>query len=134
MKTLSIKSLALFAIAAITFMSCSKKKEDVKAPVDPIVGEWVGEYKSNSSVKKYYYAFSIKPGGVLEVLNEENKVSGTGTWKLESSVFYAVYKYTQGGAKYNAAAKFDATEGTLSGSYGDGETDPSDGEFILIKK
>ncbi|RYY60175.1 MAG: hypothetical protein EOO05_10790 [Chitinophagaceae bacterium] len=135
MKTLSIKSLAVCAIAIMTLVSCSKKNDDVQAPpAEPIEGKWVGTFKGNSSNLVFYYAFNIKAGGKLEVLNQANNVLGTGTWKIEDGVFFSVYQYTGDETKYNLAAKYNEEEGTLNGSYGDGETDPSDGEFELSKQ
>ena len=135
MKTLSIKSLAVCAFAILTLVSCSKKKDDVPAPppADPIVGKWVGTYRPNALALNIYYAFNIKPAGVLEIVNVANKVLGTGTWKIKDGVFYGVYEFSDNKEKYNMAAKYDEEGGELNGSYGDGDKDPSDGSFKLHK-
>lgn len=131
MKTSKLKSIfAFLLLAAVTFTSC---KKDTPAPKDPIVGSWVGKYGNGNSVPAAFFSFNILPNGIIHVRDFNKAVVGSGTWKLEDQTFYAVYSYG-GGEKYNLAAKYEAANGTIIGSWGEGETDAGAGDFFLNKE
>jgi hypothetical protein len=138
MKALNIKTLiAVCLMATTTMISC--KKDDKIEPQQPapvvktIEGSWIGKYGSGNSEPDEFFAFNIKPNGVLEVKNENNVVTGSGTWKLEDGVFTGTYKYEGFAVKYNVASKYDEEAGTLTGSWGIGN-DTGSGEFYLNKQ
>jgi hypothetical protein len=131
MKTSQLKSIfAFLLLAAITFTSC---KKDDPAPQDPIVGSWIGKYSTGNVQPATFYSFNILPNGVLQIRDFNKAVIGSGTWKLEDQTFYGVYTY-EGGDTYNLAAKYEAADGTITGSWGEGETNADDGEFFLNKE
>lgn len=132
MKTSQLKHILAFAIVAFfTFTSC---KKDTPAPQDPIVGSWVGMYGSGGEDANTFYAFNIRANGVLEIKGQDNKVLGSGTWKLESGTFTGIYTYDNFGDVYNLAAKYDEAAGELNGSWGSGKVSPDDGDFFLKKQ
>ena len=131
MKTSQLKSIfAFLLLAAVTFTSC---KKDDPTPQDPIVGSWVGKYSTGNNPLLGSYSFNILPNGVLQLRNSGKSIIGNGTWKLDGGTFYGVYTYTLG-STYNLAGKYDEANGEITGSWGDGETNPDDGEFFLNKE
>jgi hypothetical protein len=138
MKALNIKTLiAVFLMATTTLISC--KKENKAEPQQPapvvktIEGSWIGKYGNANNAPDEFFAFNIKAGGVLEVKNENNEVTGKGTWKLEEGVFTGLYKYDGFAVQYNVAAKYDEEAGNLNGSWGIGE-DTGSGDFYMNKQ
>ena len=131
MKTSKLKSIFTFLLfAAVVFTSC---KKDDPSPQDPIVGSWIGKYGSGNSEPSTFYSFNIMANGSWQVRLEDKTTIGSGTWKLEDGTFYGVYTYELGGT-YNVAGKYDAGAGTITGSWGEGETGTGDGEFFLNKE
>lgn len=138
MKALNIKALiAVCLMASITLISCKKDKEiepQQQAPVvKTIEGSWVGKYGQGNAEPDKFFAFNIKPNGVLEVKNENNEVTGTGTWILEEGTFTGKYKYEGLAIQYSVAAKYESEAGTLTGSWGIGN-DTGSGEFYMNKQ
>lgn len=136
MKALNLRSmLAVLFFAAVTMASCKKNNDDIVAPAPAIEGQWVGKYGSGANEPNVFFAFNILPGGVLQVLNQDKAVTGTGTWTLEDSqTFKGIYKYNNGLMQFNMAAKYDAAKKTITGSWGEGDTVAGDGEFFLNKQ
>ena len=132
MKTSQLQSFfAFLLLAAVAFTSC---KKDDPAPQDPIIGSWIGKYGTGNSTPLTFYSFNILPNGILQVRDFNKAVIGTGKWKLEEQTFYGVYTYQDGGDTYNLAAKYEVADGTIIGSWGEGETDAGAGEFYLNKE
>ncbi len=133
MKALSLKAiLPLLLFASIAITSC--KKDPPPAPQPVIEGSWIGKYGVGIKAPSSFYAFNILPGGKLEIKSSNNTVKGQGTWTLDGVTFTGVYTYTNTNETYNLAAKFDETEKTLFGSWGEGQVSAADGEFYLNKE
>jgi hypothetical protein len=129
MKVLKTIMLALFA--TLTFMSCKKENND--PPVPPTIeGRWEGLFGYGSQTPGSFFAFQIKPGGVLERINTDGTVTGTGTWSLSSTVFVGTYLNV--GDTYSVAATYNAATGSLTGSWGYGANTGDGGLFELSKK
>jgi hypothetical protein len=134
MKTMNIKStLVTLLIAAFTFASCSKKKDEVAPPPSPVVGVWEGKWGSGNDVPDNYFSFTITNDGKLTVSEGLTKRPGTGTWTLDGSTFKAIYSYNDDTDKFNVAAKLNDAGILLSGSWGDGEVSAGEGEFYMNK-
>lgn len=138
MKALNIKALiAAFLLATTTLISC--KKDDKIEPQQPapvvktIEGSWIGKYGQGNIEPNKFFAFNIKPNGLLEVKDENNAVTGIGTWVLEEGVFTGKYEYEGLAIKYKTVAKYDEDAGTLVGSWGIGD-DTGSGEFYMNKQ
>lgn len=132
MKTSKLKSILTFILlAAVTFTAC---KKDDPAPKSTIEGSWAGKYGSGNSEPVSAYNFNILPNGILQATTTEKVVVGVGTWKLEAGAFYGIYTYNNSNYTYNLAGKYNQAANTISGSWGKGQTDPSEGKFILNKQ
>lgn len=140
MKSFKIKSaLIVIALGTATLVSCKKEKTVAPEQQVPLVktteGSWIGKYGSGNNTPDNYFAFNIKPGGVLEVKNEQGEITGNGTWELaDENLFQASYSYTQNQiVVYNITAKYNKEAGTLNGSWS-----PSiglgGGDFFLNKQ
>ncbi len=129
MKTSQLKTIfAMLVMAAFIFTSC---KKDNPSPKHPIAGNWVGKYGSGNETPSTFFKIQILDNGTLKIKNEENVVTGSGTWELNELNFTAVYSYEPGN-HLNLAAKY--SEATLSGSWGFGVANPADGDFFLEKE
>jgi hypothetical protein len=138
MKTLMIKKmLTVCLFATATLVSCKKNNDIAPQQQAPVVktieGSWVGKYGSGNGEPNEFFAFNIKPGGLLDVIDENNEVVGTGTWEMTENVFTGKYKYTGNFLGFSVAAKFNAETGKLTGSWGAGNNTDS-GEFYMDKK
>ena len=136
MKTLNVKMmLAVLFFAATAMVSCKKNNDDVVAPPAAIEGQWIGKYGSGGGEPTTFLGFNILPNGVLQVLKSDKSVSGTGTWVLDGEqVFKGIYKHNGASMKFNVAAKYDEAAKTITGSWGEGETVASEGDFFLNKQ
>jgi hypothetical protein len=136
MKTLSIRAFVVFlCIAAISFASCSKKKD--AAPPSPMEGTWVGKWGHNNAVPSVYFSFVIKSNGTLIVKEDDvnNPNLGTGKWSLNESTFKVIYSYNDNPeTKFIVVAKLNDAKTEISGSWGDGEENPDNGAMIMTKK
>jgi hypothetical protein len=124
MKSFKIKpALVVIALGTATLVSCKKEKTVVPEQQVPaaktIEGSWAGKYGSGNKEPNVYFAFNIKPQGVLEVKNEQGEITGSGTWKLtDEDIFEASYSYTQNLVViYSLTAKYDKEAETLNGSW-----------------
>lgn len=138
MKALNIKTLIAVCLMTTTTLISCKKEEKIEpqqpAPVvKTIEGSWVGKYGQGNMEPDQFSAFNIKPNGVLEAKNENNEVTGIGTWKLEEGVFTGTFKNEGMPIKCSLAAKYNEEAGTLTGSWGFGD-DTGSGEFYLNKQ
>lgn len=125
------KTFLLF-VAVFIFSAC-KKENTSSAPKGPVTidGTWKGKYGEGSSTPVFFYGFKLKPGGVLERINETGTVEATGTWSLSSTVFIGIY--TKEGQQYSIAGTFNSEEGTIDGQWGF-NSNTSDGGTFQVKK
>ena len=130
-----MKAFSLFfflLLSATAFFSCSK--EDEGTPTDTVEGKWVGTYGFGSENPDIFFSFNIKPGGVIEELNKNGGVKGTGTWQLTGDDFSATYDW---GAPYyttyTVSATFDKAHGKLKGFWGYDDSDADGGKWEMEK-
>jgi hypothetical protein len=141
MKSLKIKTAFVALLLAVTtLVSC--KKEDKAVPQQPevpqvvktIEGTWIGKYGNGNVDPDNFFAANIKKNGLLEIIDENNEVTGTGTWEVADGIFSAKYKYTGNLlTSFSLAAKYDEDAGTLTGSWGIGN-DTGSGDFYWNKQ
>ena len=130
---MKISKFILVAITAIIgFASCSKDKADT-AQNTSIEGRWVGTYVNNASGNTFYYSFNIKPGGVIEELNQSGQKLGAGTWELQNDILSAEYIWTSG-SKYSVLAAFNKSQGKLLGDWGYGNSATNGGTWQMTKQ
>ena len=132
---MKLRSLAaVLLIAAISLVSCSKKKEDVIVPVSPLQGLWEGKWGSWSNTPDNYFAFDIKSDGTMTVTQGNGTPkTGSGTWAVVETTFKATYQYVNNPVKYSVTAKLDDKLKALNGDWFTGDVNP-DGTFYLNKK
>lgn len=137
MKALSLRTMfALVMMTTVTMISCKKAKEDLLLQAEPVTieGKWVGKTGTIITPPTAFFAAKISKAGFIEILDKNNAVIGKGLWKLDGAAFSAVYSYEGSVIKYNLAAKYDAANKKLTGSWGDGEVIADNGEFFLDKQ
>jgi hypothetical protein len=94
MKSLNLTSFALILfISAITFVSCSKKKDDI-AP-SPFEGLWIGKYGVGNNAQTQYMEFNVSANGTFttKANTEIDKAPGKGTWSVEGDTFKGVFTF-----------------------------------------
>lgn len=124
MKSFKIKSaLVVIVLGTTALVSCKKENTVVPEQPAPVVktieGSWTGKYGGNNEDPNEFFAFNIKADGVLEVKNQQDEVTGSGTWELvDEDMFKATYAYTQNPImSYTLTAKYNKEAGTLNGSW-----------------
>ncbi len=120
-------------LAVITFVSCSKKNEDIKPEVT-IEGKWTGKSSVLSEPFNSFYSFNIKAAGVLERLDVNGVKIGEGTWAFYNANTAITGTYTlTGGATFSVIANFDKVTGKLDGTWGNGTNDYNGGYWYMNK-
>jgi hypothetical protein len=123
------RGLALMLLSCTLFISCSKDKDDNK-PVT-IEGVWEGTYKYDSGSQTFKWGLNLKAGGVLEGLDANGQVTGTGTWEIENNIVYGTY--FENGAEVTVIAAFYPEQKKLLGDWGyNGNV--NEGTFDMTKK
>lgn len=120
-------------LSTVSFIACSKE-EDEGHPTDTVEGLWIGTYGFGSESPDIFFSFNIKPGGVIEELNSNQLVKGSGTWELDDDDFTASYQW---GAPYftsfSVMATFDKSKGRLTGFWGYDDSAIDGGKWIMDK-
>ena len=111
MKALKLSLLAL--ITSLTFVSCSKDKDEA---VFVFEGSWSGKIGTGSGTPGSQFALNIKPGGVIERISSGGSVSGTGSWTLAGNEFAASYVLTSG-TQVSLTGDLDPATKVLSGNW-----------------
>ncbi len=151
----------LFSILAFTFcaVSCSKDNTQpappqiithdtviithdtviVAAPVNPIVGLWVGTLTAVNEPQAgaLYYSFDIRADSTILTYSEGadgNTYFSTGTWKLVGIVFSATITSTSAankGTVQNMTATYSKSDGSLSSGIWKNVSSSASGTFSL---
>ena len=125
------KSIVFIALGLLVFAACKKSETPAVYNID---GLWMGHYgNGDSGVIDRYYAFAIKPCGLITVEADDSVSPGTahGTWTLVGDSFKTTYSYINSGPTYSAVAKFDKNVATLNGTWGPGTNNSGGGRFHM---
>ena len=126
------KLMMFLLLSSSVFFAC--QKEDEGTPTDTVEGLWIGNYGFGSDNPDIFFSFNIKAGGVIEELNKNKGVKGSGSWQLEGDDFTATYQW---GAPYfttyTVSATFDKAHGKLSGYWGYDDSDSDGGKWNMEK-
>jgi hypothetical protein len=129
-----VNYLILVVILATTTVSCSKNSDnDAPATSNAIDGIWQGSLVTESSKITSYYAFDIKPNGVLHRLNEAGSVVGTGTWSIDNNIFSGTYK-TESNTKYSVIGSPNNSKNKILGNWGFNNSVTNGGTWEMNKK
>lgn len=128
-----ILSKTIFVLMAVFIFSACKKENTVPEQKEPVTidGTWKGKYGEGTATPVFFYGLKLKPGAVLERINEAGTVEATGTWSLSSTVFIGIY--AKEGQQYSIAGTFNAAEGSIDGQWGY-NANTSDGGTFQLKK
>jgi len=129
MKTLKFSSYVVLLMIGLSTIPSSCKKDKVY----PIEGNWVGTYNNGTD---YFMAFTIKPGGTLDVMdNPANKsqITATGTWTLTSGQFDAILDYGSG-TNTSFTSPFNGNSDKLTGTWGTTPSTTDGGTWTMTKQ
>jgi hypothetical protein len=122
------KSMALILLSCTLFISCSKDKDN--GPVS-IEGTWEGTFNFGPNTQTYKWGLNLKAGGVMEGLDENGQVTGTGTWEIQNNIITG--DYVENGDVITIVAAFYPQQKKLLGDWGfDGSV--NEGTFDMSKK
>lgn len=125
--------IALVAVTMVLAVACSKNND--KHVSTTIEGVWVGKYGTGSNNPSSFFSFNIKAGGIIEEIDTNGQVKGTGTWKLENNVLYASYTWLPpSSTKFSVLGAFDASKGEIVGDWGYGSNATNGGLWDMTKK
>jgi hypothetical protein len=131
MKFLRIAFVAVMMVAAV---ACSKSSDKPSVSTN-IEGVWVGKYGTGNNNPSSFFSFNIKAGGVIEEIDVNGQVKGTGTWKVENKILSASYTWlTPGATKFSVLGAFDAAKGQILGNWGYGSSVTDGGLWEMTKK
>lgn len=134
MKFLKLSLLAF--VLGTLLLSCSKDNDPVKVPPAPgIEGKWIGAYGFDNETPHVFYSFNIKPGGVIEELNQNGNSKGSGNWTLTGTTFTAHYQWKAPlSTIFTVTATYDEATHKLTGTWGYGDSDDDGGLWELTKQ
>ena len=132
-----LKSIAMVMLAAFTFASCKKDKDDtVVPPASSMVGKWGGVLTINGAPVSILNMV-IKQNGTLEVNNTAGDKIADGTWQLGGSAgatFTCNYITNSANPlKYNLLGNLD-TPIKMTGAYGTGSSQVNGGFWNMNKQ
>lgn len=130
-----MKFLKIACVTLVMFLvfACSKSN-DKPAAAASIEGIWAGKYGTGNNKPSSFYSFNIKSNGVIEELDANGAVIGTGTWKLENKILSATYKYlSPSTSKFSVLGAFNAEQGKILGNWGYGTSVTDGGTWEMTK-
>jgi hypothetical protein len=128
-----LKQFLLAGFLSVIALASCKKSNDAPAAI-PIEGNWTGKYSVLSEPYNSYYSFSIKAGGVLELLDAQQKKTGEGTWRLDDAIFTGTYTLlAPASGTFSVIANFHKTTGELDGTWGIGAKEYGGGYWFMDK-
>lgn len=111
-----------------------------RTPRNPIVGLWVGTWKTSaSSTDSAYYSFAIDSNGMMtttSIATAGNADAAVGPWQLNGTTFTATVTQLSGGTTMyvqNCTAIYDSVAGTLTGTSTFIEGSGSNQTFLLFR-
>ena len=129
-----VNYLILIVALAITMIACSKSSnDDPPTTSNSIDGVWQGTLVTESSKITSFYAFDIKPNGVLHRLNEAGSIAGTGIWSIDNNIFTGTYK-TESNTKYSVIGTYNKSINKILGNWGFNNNVTNGGTWEMIKK
>ena len=129
-----VNYLILVVAVAVTAISCSKSSnDDTPTTSNSIDGVWQGSLVTESSKITSFYAFDIKPNGVLHRLNEAGNIVGTGIWSIDNNIFNGTYK-TESNTKYSVIGSYNKGIDKILGNWGFNNSVTNGGTWEMMKK
>ena len=129
-----VNYLILVVAVAVTAISCSKSSnDDTPTTSNSIDGVWQGTLVTESSKITSFYAFDIKPNGVLHRLNEAGNIVGTGIWSIDNNIFNGTYK-TESNTKYSVIGSYNKGINKILGNWGFNNSVTNGGTWEMMKK
>ena len=127
-----LKTLSLFVLSISLFIACSKNS-DAPPAAEAMQGKWVGTYGFDNDAPTHFFSLNIKPGGVIQELNNSGIAKGAGTWTLQGNTIKGNYKMLFAPFnEYSVSVSLDAN-GQMTGTWGF-DKDPADGGKVLMSK
>ena len=115
MRILKFALVALFVSGL--FAACSKDKTE--NPSEKIIGKWVGVYGFDNDNPDIYYSLNFKPGGVIEEIDQNGGVIGSGTWEMTGNTITAHYAWhPPSTSTFTIVAAYNSSQQKLSGNWG----------------
>jgi hypothetical protein len=139
-----MKKLIVFLLVTTLFAASKKDSNANQAnpATDPnrIVGTWAGKYSTSDNIAPdYNCCYEIKANGVLVVHditalpNAPTDFQGSGTWKLEGSIFKGTFQCNNGGVKRSVLASIFNGDKTIKGFRGEDNAVTGKGQLELNK-
>lgn len=127
-----LKTLSIIVLFLPLLFSCSKNSDGPSA-VETMQGKWIGTYGFDNETPTHYFSLNIKPGGIIQELNNSGVAKGQGNWTPQGKVIKGNYKmlfspYNE----YSVSVSLDAN-GQMTGTWGY-DNDPSDGGKLILSK
>ncbi|MGN6491069.1 MAG: hypothetical protein ACTHLE_03660 [Agriterribacter sp.] len=128
-----MKRFLLALLVSISFVAC--KKDNAK-PAVSIEGKWVGKFGTGGNPPSSFFSFNIKPGGVIQELNQDGEVTGEGEWELDSNnVLFATYETLSDNVKvYTVIGAFNAGQAKILGNWGYNDSATDGGTWEMSKQ
>jgi len=131
-----LKSITSVLLLLVVFSACSKDSDST--PSTTLQGAWQGKYGDDNEAPSVFFSLNFKAGGVLEEIDTDGTVKGTGTYTIDNNNIitgHTVNIKTPVGNKYSYMAAFYPSQAKVLGNWGFGNSGTNGGMFELtIKK
>lgn len=128
-----MKKFLLVLLVAISFVACKKDNASAAASIE---GKWVGKFGNGENKPASFYSFNIKPGGIIQELNQNGEATGEGEWQLDSNnILFATYSTFPPNVKvYTVMGAFNAAQGKIAGNWGYDDSATDGGLWEMSKQ
>lgn len=133
MKKLHFGIAVLFV--SLFIIACSKKDVDVTPPPAPayiVEGIYSGKIGTGPAIPASQFELNLKKGGVIERINGNGAITGTGTWSLEGTTFTAKYQSNSNGSIIQLQGTLDKGKKRINGTWLN--SGGNDGTYYVTKQ
>ncbi len=131
-----LKSITSVLLLLFVFSACSKDSESTPSTTT-FQGVWQGKFGNDNDAPSVFFSLNFKAGGVLEEIDTDGTVKGTGTYTIDNNNIitgHTVNIKAPVGNKYSYVAAFYPSQAKVLGNWGFGNSGTNGGMFNLTTK
>lgn len=130
--TTLVKSMMVIAVAAFSFASCKKDKQEPTN--NNIIGIWEGVWGNGGNPPQNFIKFEFKSNGEMTRIDEQGQVTANGTWTLNGVQFDCTYTHLSDGQTHKIGGLYTDFDDVITGTWGFSPSKTNGGNVELEKQ